>query len=62
MLLVGKKILWGINFCGNSGVVGTIIAKYASYCGLSFVDRSISQHTCSYMVTPGEYGFCRESD
>ena len=33
---------WGINFCGHDGVVSTIIvrfAKYASYCGLIFVDK-----------------------
>ena len=33
---------WGINFNGHGGVVGTIVvrfAKYASYCGLSFVDK-----------------------
>ena len=33
---------WGINFHGHGGMVGTIIvrfAKYASYCGLIFVDK-----------------------
>ena len=43
MFLIGKKILEvAINFCGYGGVVGTIIvgfAKYASCCGLIFVDK-----------------------
>ena len=33
---------WSINFCGHGSVVGTIVAgfaKYASYCGLIFVDK-----------------------
>ena len=50
-----QENLWGINFCGHSGVVGTIVvrfAKYTSYCGLIFVDKrhttkstKISTHT-----------------
>ena len=42
-----QENLWGINFHGNGGVVGTIIvgfAKYASYCGLIFMDRGIPQN------------------
>ena len=37
-----QKNSWGTNFCGHGGVVGTIaigFAKYASYCGLIFVDK-----------------------
>ena len=33
---------WGINFHGHGGMVGTIVVgftKYASYCGLIFVDK-----------------------
>ena len=33
---------WGINFHGFGGVVDTIVvefAKYASYCGLIFIDK-----------------------
>ena len=33
---------WDINFHGHGGMVGTIVvrfAKYASYCGLIFVDK-----------------------
>ena len=40
-----QENLWGINFCGHGGEVGTIIvetAKYASYCGLIFVDKRYS--------------------
>ena len=43
---------WGINFCGHSSVVCTIIvrfAKYASYCGLIFVDRGIPQNPRKFM-------------
>ena len=39
-----QENLWGINFRGHGSMVGTIIvrfAKYASYCGLIFVDRGI---------------------
>ena len=35
---------WGINFCGHGSMVDTIVvgfAKYASYCGLIFMDRGI---------------------
>ena len=38
---------WGINFCGHCNIVGTTVvgfAKYASYCGLIFVDRGIPQN------------------
>ena len=37
-----KENSWDINFCGYGGMVVTIIvrfAKYASYCGLIFVDK-----------------------
>ena len=55
--------MWGVNFSGNGSVVGTIIvefAKYASYCGLIFVDRGIPQNLYTpkfsmCMVTLGYY-------
>ena len=31
VFLVGKKISWGNNFCGHSGMVGTIVVEYARY-------------------------------
>ena len=37
-----QENLWGINFCGHGSMVRIIIvglAKYASYCGLIFVDK-----------------------
>ena len=36
-----KENLWGTNFHGHGGMVGTIVrfVKYASYCGLIFVDK-----------------------
>ena len=37
-----QENLWGIKFHGHGYVVGTIIAgfaKYASYCGLVFMDK-----------------------
>ena len=43
-----KKIV-GINFCGYGSMEGTIVvefAKYASYCGLIFVDK---RHTIKSM-------------
>ena len=54
---------WGINFRCNGTVVGTIIvgyAKYASYCGLIFVDGGIPQtlytsKISTHMVTLGYY-------
>ena len=39
---------WGIYFCCHGSVVGTIIvqfAKYASYCGLIFMDK---RHTMKF--------------
>ena len=43
-----KENLWDINFCSHGSVVSTIvrIAKYASYCGLIFVDK---RHTMKSM-------------
>ena len=41
--------MWGTNFHGHGGVVGTIVvgfAKYASYYGLIFVDK---RHTTKSM-------------
>ena len=50
-----QENLWGINFRGHGSVVGMTVvgfAKYASYCGLIFVDKrhttkstKISMHT-----------------
>ena len=42
-----QENLWGINFHGHCGVVGTIVvrfAKYASYYGLIFVYHGIHKH------------------
>ena len=41
-----KENWWGINFHCHGGVVGTIIgfAKYASYCGLIFMDKGIPRN------------------
>ena len=48
-----QKNLWGINFRGHGGMVGTIVvrlAKYASYCVLIFVDkRHTTKSTKIYM-------------
>ena len=50
-----QENLWDINFCGHGGVVGTIIvgfAKYASYCGLIFVDKRHTYHKiCEILCT-----------
>ena len=49
-----QENLWGINFCGNGGVVGTTVvgfAKYASYCGLIVVDK---RHTTK-IYTPQKF-------
>ena len=49
MLLIGKKIYGVFIFVAMCGVVGTIIvrfAKYASYCGLFFMDK---RHTTKSM-------------
>ena len=42
---------WGINFRDYGGAIGTIIvrfAKYASYCGLIFVDKRHTFHKNLY--------------
>ena len=42
-----QENLWGINFRGHGGMVGTIVvrfAKYASYCGLFLWIRGIPQN------------------
>ena len=47
-----KENSWGINFCGHGGMVGTTVvrfANYASYCGLFFVDRGISQNPLKFI-------------
>ena len=48
---------WDINFCGRDSMVGTIVvrfAKYASYCGLIFVDK---RHTTKFtkIYTPQKF-------
>ena len=48
---------WGINFCGHVSAVGTIIvrfAKYASYCGLIFVDKRHTM-TSTKIYTPQKF-------
>ena len=53
-----QENLWGINFCGHVGVVGIIIvgfAKYASYGGLIFVDRGISQNPQKFIYLENFY-------
>ena len=52
-----QENLWGINFRGYGSVAGTIIvrfAKYASYCGLIFVDK---RHTTKFtkIYTPQKF-------
>ena len=52
-----KENLWGINFHGHGGMVGTIIgfATYASsYCGVVFVDK---RHTtkCTKIDIPQKF-------
>ena len=31
-----QENLWGINFCGNGGMVGTIIIGFAKYARINF--------------------------
>ena len=41
-VFVWQENSWSVNFRGHGGMVGTIVvgfAKYASYCGLIFVDK-----------------------
>ena len=47
MFLIGKKIRGVLIFRGHGSVVGTIavgFAKYASYCGLIFMDKGMPQN------------------
>ena len=50
-----QQNLWGTNFCGHSGTVGTIIvrfAQYASYCQLIFVDKhKIHENLCTSKIS-----------
>ena len=53
-----QEILWGINICGHGSVVVTIVvrfAKYASYCGLIFVDRGIPQNPRKFIYLKNFY-------
>ena len=52
--------MWGINFHGHGSVVGTLIvifAKYASYCGLIFMDRGIPQNPRNFMHLKNFYAY-----
>ena len=59
VFLIGKKIR-GINFCGNGSMVGIItvgFAKYASYCGLIFVDKRIPQNPRKFVHLKNFYAY-----
>ena len=49
-----QENLWDINFRGHGGVVGTIVvrfAKYASYCGLIFMDKRHTMKSIKNLYT-----------
>ena len=49
-----------INFCGHGGMVGTIVVgfvKYASYCGLNFVDRGIPRNPRKFVHLKNFYAY-----
>ena len=55
-----QEILWGINFGGHGGVVGTIVvtfAKYSGYCVLIFVDRGIPQNPQKFIHIKNFYSY-----
>ena len=51
-----QENLWGINFRSHHSVVGIIIivgfAKYASYCGLIFVDKRHTMKSTKIYTPP----------
>ena len=60
MFLIGKKICGVLIFVAMVGTIIVGFAKYASYCGLIFVDRGIPQNLytskiSTHMVTLGYY-------
>ena len=41
---------WGINFRGHGSLIHTIAAKYASYCGLIFVDKKYTMKSTKIYI------------
>ena len=53
-----KENCWDINFRGHGSVVGTIIvrfAKYASYCGLIFINKGILRNPQKFIYLENFY-------